>query len=49
MIEATGWDDLVSALNRKNEAWVNSSGGISPRLTSELLEITGEEIVSHLS
>ena len=49
MIEATGWDDLVSALNRKNEAWVNSAGGISPRLTSELLEITGEEVASHLS
>ena len=42
MIEAIGWDDLVSALNRKNEAWVNSAGGISPRRTSELLEITGE-------
>ena len=49
MIEATGWDDLVSALNRKNEAWVNSAGEISPRLTSELLEITGEEVASHLS
>ena len=49
MIEATGWDDLVSALNRKNEAWVNSAGGISSRLTSELLEITGEEVASHLS
>ena len=48
MIEATGWDDLVFALNRKNEAWVNSAGGISPRLTSELLEITGEEVASHL-
>ncbi|SVD97101.1 uncharacterized protein METZ01_LOCUS449955 [marine metagenome] len=49
MIEATGGDDLVSALNRKDEAWVNSAGGISLRLTSELLEITGEEVASHLS
>jgi hypothetical protein len=49
MIEATGWDNLVSALNRKNEAWVNSAEGIIPWLTSELLEITGEEIDSHIS
>ena len=49
MIEATQWDDLISALNRKNEVWVNSARGISPRLVTELLEFTGEEVASHIS
>ena len=49
VIEATQWDDLVFALNRKNESWVNSARGISPRLVGELLEFTGEKVASHLS
>ncbi|MCH7606072.1 MAG: maleylpyruvate isomerase family mycothiol-dependent enzyme, partial [Chloroflexi bacterium] len=48
-IQAHGWDELVTSLNRQNERWVIATRGISPFLLTETLGFTGEQACLHFS
>lgn len=41
--ELDGWDALVDWLNRRNQAWVEATRRISPRLLCDLLRLVGEQ------
>jgi len=47
-VVANEWDDLVRALNERNEEWVRAMARMSPRLMIELLESTGERANQYL-
>jgi uncharacterized protein (TIGR03083 family) len=43
-VDLSRWENLVGALNRWNEAWVEAARRISPRLLIELLAFTGDAL-----
>ncbi len=48
-IQARGYSDLVDALNRANQAWVDAARRISPRLLVDLLEVVGAQADEYLA
>ncbi len=42
-LDLTNWADLITAINRQNEAWVSGTRRISPQLLIAFLRYTGEE------
>ena len=38
---SSSWDELVSSLNAWNETWVETLARMSPRVVTDLLEVTG--------
>jgi uncharacterized protein (TIGR03083 family) len=43
--DAPSWDALLDYINRQNEAWVDATRRLSPRLICELLRFSGERFV----
>jgi uncharacterized protein (TIGR03083 family) len=44
---AAGWDELVALVNRWNEAWVQATRRLSPRLLIDLLELVGGQACAY--
>jgi uncharacterized protein (TIGR03083 family) len=42
-LDLSTWSDLVTAINRQNDAWVAGTRRISPRLLIDLLRLTGAQ------
>jgi uncharacterized protein (TIGR03083 family) len=42
------WENLVKNINDANELWVRATARISPRLLSDLLELTGKQMYEYL-
>ena len=43
-IQASTWRELVTALNARNAAWVQTTRVMSPRLVCDLVRVTGERV-----
>lgn len=48
-LDLSQWDTLVAYLNQLNEAWVQATRRISPRLLCGFLRLTGEAIAEHFA
>jgi uncharacterized protein (TIGR03083 family) len=46
-LDISRWDDLLTAINRQNEAWVYATRRMSPQLLLELLRLTGEQTADY--
>jgi uncharacterized protein (TIGR03083 family) len=42
------WGSLVTNINEANEAWVEATARISPKLLADLLELTGQQFYEYL-
>ncbi len=47
--DSSQWAELVAWLNRQNEAWIQATRRISPRLLRELLSVTGQATATHFA
>jgi uncharacterized protein (TIGR03083 family) len=41
------WDELVTLINRLNDAWVKAASRMSPRVLCELMKLTGEKVCDY--
>jgi uncharacterized protein (TIGR03083 family) len=48
-LDLSRWDVLVAFINERNDAWVQATRRISPRLLCEFLRLTGEALASHFA
>lgn len=46
-LDISRWDDLLTAINRQNEAWVYATRRMSPKLLLELLRVTGDQTADY--
>src|SRR6266699_7008942 len=42
------WKSLVKSINEANELWVKATARISPKLLTDLLELTGEQFYEYV-
>jgi uncharacterized protein (TIGR03083 family) len=47
-IDTDSWDELVAAINAQNEAWVDATRRLSPRVVLELLRFGSERLATHM-
>ena len=48
LVDSDGWEEFVAAINNLNEQWVESMRRVSPRLLTDLLRSTGEQVNRYL-